>query len=160
MDRIIYRPIGYIRTPFSKSDRVPIQATAGMDVEGEVELLHRYGEGLSDLEGFSHIILIYHLHCSDGYSLKLVPHVDREERGLFATRAPRRPNPLGFSVVRLLSVGKGKLRIKGVDMLDKTPLLDIKPYLPHLDCRRGARIGWLESGDRSSKDATERGLSR
>ena len=109
-----------------------------------VEVDPRYEEALSDLEGISHIYLIYHLHRSKGYSLKVIPYMDTEERGLFATRAPRRPNPIGISVVRLKRVEGNRLHICDLDMLDGTPLLDIKPCVREFDAAEGLRIGWLK----------------
>ncbi|RLF49097.1 MAG: tRNA (N6-threonylcarbamoyladenosine(37)-N6)-methyltransferase TrmO [Thermoplasmata archaeon] len=144
-EKIVYRPIGLIRTPFKEPKGTPIQPRAGIGVEGYVEVFPEYAEGLKDLEGFSHIILLYHFHLSKGYSLLVTPYMDSEKRGVFATRAPKRPNPIGLSVVRLLSVHKNIIRIRDVDIVDKTPLLDIKPYVPDFDFRRVERIGWLEN---------------
>jgi tRNA-Thr(GGU) m(6)t(6)A37 methyltransferase TsaA len=102
-------------------------------------------EGLSDLEGFSHIILLYYLHRSQGYSLTCKPFLDVQKRGVFATRAPRRPNAIGLSVVRLMGIDECVLRIADVDIVDGTPLLDIKPYIPEFDVRLNARAGWFEN---------------
>jgi len=104
----------------------------------------QYTEGLDDLEGFSHLILIYHFHRSEGYRLKVTPFMDTVERGLFATRAPRRPNPVGLSVVRLLARSANILDVKGIDVLSGTPLLDIKPFVPAFDAPVTERTGWLE----------------
>ena len=144
VNKICYRPIGIIHTPFKKPYGVPIQSAAALGIKGTVEIFEEYVEGLSDLEGFSHIILIYHFHLCKGYSLKVKPYMDSNLRGVFATRAPRRPNPIGFSIVRLTGIKDNILYIEDVDIVDGTPLLDIKPYVPEFDYRRNARIGWLE----------------
>ena len=141
-NEIIYRPIGIIHSPFGSIDGTPNQATAGKDVEGIIEIEPEYVEALSDLEGFSHIILIYHFHLSAGYSLKIKPFRHDHIRGAFATRSPRRPNPIGMSVVRLVRIDGGKIYVKDIDVVDGTPLLDIKPYILD-DRRRALRIGWL-----------------
>jgi tRNA-Thr(GGU) m(6)t(6)A37 methyltransferase TsaA len=139
-------PIGIIRSPFKEREGMPIQPKGAEDVEGTVELDPGFAEGLKDLSGFSHIILLYHFHRSEGFSLTVTPFMDTEKRGLFSTRAPRRPNPIGLSMVRLVSVHGTVLRIKGVDVLDGTPLLDIKPYAPAFDQPSGdIRSGWLEN---------------
>jgi tRNA-Thr(GGU) m(6)t(6)A37 methyltransferase TsaA len=103
-----------------------------------------YAEGLRDLEGFSHIILIYHFHLSKVRSLRVVPYLDTEAHGVFATRAPSRPNPIGISVVRLVRIEQNTLHIQDVDIVDETPLLDIKPYVPQFDIREMQKIGWLQ----------------
>jgi tRNA-Thr(GGU) m(6)t(6)A37 methyltransferase TsaA len=108
-----------------------------------VEVYDDYVEGLADLDGFSHIILLYHFHESSGYRLRVKPFLDNQKRGLFATRAPWRPNPIGLSVVRLVQVEGSKLTVEDVDILDNTPLLDIKPYVPEFDQRTKTRLGWL-----------------
>jgi len=141
---IVYRPIGVIHSPFKSKEGVPIQPAFAKGVEGYIEVFPEYVEGLKDLEGFSHIILIYHLHLSKGYNLLVKPFLDNVLRGVFATRAPRRPNPIGFSVVRLREIEGSILRILDVDIIDGTPLLDIKPYVPEFDCHSDAKAGWLE----------------
>jgi len=142
---IAFEPIGVIHTPFSEPAGIPIQPAAGPEVEGTVEVFEAYRDGLADLDGFSHIALIFHLHRSEGYRLRVVPYLDTVERGLFATRAPRRPNPIGLSVVRLDRIEDGTLYIRGADMIDGTPLLDIKPFVPAFDEPEDIRIGWLEA---------------
>ena len=141
---IKYKPIGFIHTPFKEPKGVPIQPVAGKDIEGKVEILPDYVEGLKDLEGFSHIILIYHLHLSKKASLLVKPYMDEKLRGVFATRAPSRPNPIGLSIVRLVNIKGNMIYIKDIDIVDGTPLLDIKPYVPGFDLREVNRIGWLE----------------
>jgi len=141
---IQYRPIGYIHSPFKELSGMPIQPARANGVRGSIEILPEFQEGLADLDGFSHIVLLYHLHKSRGYRLKIVPFLDTELRGLFATRAPKRPNPIGLSVVRLLGIEKGTLHIADLDIVDGTPLLDIKPYVPTFDQPDQFRTGWLE----------------
>lgn len=141
---ILMHPIGVIHSPFTDKDQTPIQASRSQ-ATGFVEIYPEYVEGLQDLEGFSHIILFYVFHESTGYSLHVKPFLDDQERGLFATRYPARPNPIGFSVVRLISQIGSVLEVEGVDMLDGTPLLDIKPYVPDFDIRTDVRSGWYES---------------
>lgn len=145
MKEIVYRPIGIIHSPFKEPKGVPIQPSAGRNIEGHVEVFPEYQAGLKDLEGFSHIILLYHFHLSEGYSPEVVPYMDDELRGVFATRAPKRPNPIGISVVRLMKIEGNMLKIKDLDVLDGTPLLDIKPFVPEFGDRiQNVRTGWLE----------------
>ncbi|MGB5984377.1 MAG: tRNA (N6-threonylcarbamoyladenosine(37)-N6)-methyltransferase TrmO [Desulfobacterales bacterium] len=138
-----FHAIGTIHSPFEEIRQMPIQPAGAQGVRGKVCLAPCYSDGLADLEGFSHIILIYAFHRSRGFDLKVVPFLDTRERGLFATRAPRRPNPIGISVVELIAVQPPELIIANVDVLDGTPLLDIKPYAPQLDGARDIRTGWL-----------------
>jgi len=144
MQKIIYRPIGIIHTPFKSPSEAPIQPSAGKGIRARVEIFPQYREGLEDLDRFSHLILIYHFHLSKTYSLKVKPFLDEHLRGLFATRAPARPNPIGHSVVRLIGIEGNMLLIENADMLDGTPLLDIKPYVPEFDREEAVKIGWLE----------------
>ncbi len=146
--KIEYQPIGVVHSPFVELEGMPIQPAGAVGVRGTVDLLPEYAEGLKDLKGFSHIILLYHFHKSAGFKLLVVPFLDTEEHGLFATRAPRRPNPVGLSVVKLLEVEGSTLYIENVDVLDGTPLLDIKPYVPEFDEQRPVRVGWLEKSRR------------
>jgi len=141
---IKYRPIGVIHSPFKRPEGTPIQTTAAKDIQGVVEIFPEYVEGLKDIEGFSHIILIYHFHLCKHYSLLIRPYMDERVHGVFATRAPCRPNPIGISVVRLIKVRENKLYVQDVDIVDGTPLLDIKPYVPEFDIREVERIGWLK----------------
>jgi len=122
---------------------MPIQPAGAKDIEGSVEIYPEYADGLKDLDGFSHIILLYHFHQSEGFSLEVKPFLDKTKRGLFSTRAPKRPNPIGLSVVRLDNIENNTLYISDVDILDGTPLLDIKPYVPDFDYRGDIKIGWL-----------------
>jgi len=143
MKEIILRPIGIIRSPFKDIKGMPIQPTAARGVTGTIEIEPEYVDGLRDIEGFSHLILIYHFHLSEGYSLEVKPFMDDHLHGVFATRAPRRPNPIGISTVRLVKVEGRTLQIEDVDVVDGTPLLDIKPYVPEFDSQKAGRIGWL-----------------
>jgi tRNA-Thr(GGU) m(6)t(6)A37 methyltransferase TsaA len=144
VDEITYRPIGVIRSPFKEPEGTPIQPAGARGVAGTVEVFPEYVEGLKDIDGFSHIILLYHFHLSKGASLRVQPFMDKCEHGIFAIRGPTRPNPIGVSVVRLLRVEFGILHVQDVDIVDGTPLLDIKPYVPEFDIFEVERIGWLE----------------
>lgn len=155
MKKIIYKPIGIIHTPFKTTKGMPIQPTAAKNVGGFIEIQPEYIEGLDDLEGFSHLILIYHFHLSVGYSLKVKPFMHDHFCGVFATRTPKRPNPIGMSIVRLVKVQGARIHVKGLDIVDGTPLLDIKPYIPD-DRQRAERIGWLsERAKQVGKKAAE-----
>ena len=143
MGKITYNPIGVIHSSFKDIKGMPIQPAGAKGVQGTVEINPEYVDGLQDLEGFSHIMLIYHFHLSKDYSLKVKPFMDENLRGVFATRAPKRPNPIGISVVRLVRVEGNILCIENIDIVDGTPLLDIKPYVPEFDIAEERRIGWL-----------------
>lgn len=142
--RIHYHPIGIIHSPFKKMPGTPIQSAFSKDGEGTVELFPQFTEGLKDLKGFSHIILIYHFHKSKGYDLLCRPFLDEVKRGLFPTRAPRRPNPIGLSIVRLRKIRGTTLSVDSLDVLDETPLIDIKPYIPQFDALTSSQVGWFE----------------
>lgn len=148
------KPIGVILTPFQHASGSPIQPAGAREVEGRVELLDAYTDGLKDLEGFSHIILLYQFHKSSRYELQVVPFLDTRRRGLFATRAPNRPNPLGMSIVKLIGIEGNVLYIKGADMLDGSPLLDIKPYVPAFDHQSEVRSGWFDETEREVASQT------
>ncbi|HJH28491.1 MAG TPA: tRNA (N6-threonylcarbamoyladenosine(37)-N6)-methyltransferase TrmO [Methanosarcinaceae archaeon] len=145
MDEIKYKPIGIIHSPFKKPKGTPIQPTAAKGVDGQVEVFSEYAEGLEDVDGFSHIILMFHFHLSKKPSLKVKPFMDDKMRGVFATRAPSRPNSIGISIVRLVKIEGNILHIQDVDMIDGTPLLDIKPYVCEFDTKEVDKIGWLEN---------------
>ena len=153
---LTFEPIGVIHSPFDEVAGMPIQPGRARGIEGTVEVLTPYEEGLQDLDGFSHIILLYHFHRSEGYGLRVVPFLDTESRGLFATRAPRRPNPIGLSVVRLSRVEGRTLSILDVVVLDGTPLLDIKPYVPDFDAPGQVRIGWIAQARKGDVRADDR----
>lgn len=156
-DKITFKPIGIIRSPFRETKGMPIQPSAAEGIEGKVEIFPEYAGGINDIGNFSHIFLIYHLHLSRRYSLKVKPYMDDEERGVFATRAPSRPNPIGISVVELMKVDGNVLHIKNVDIVDGTPLLDIKPYVPQFDVHDVKKIGWLEKNVHKLKNAKDDG---
>lgn len=143
MARIFFSPIGVIHSPFGEVKDMPLQPSGARGVEGRVEIASEFVGGLKDLEGFSHIILIYHFHLSRGYCLEVTPCLDSEPHGIFAARAPKRPNPIGISAVRLTGMEQGTLFIKDIDVVDGTPLLDIKPYVPEFDSVATGKIGWL-----------------
>jgi tRNA-Thr(GGU) m(6)t(6)A37 methyltransferase TsaA len=145
MDQIIYQSIGIIHTPFKDTSGVPIQPPAAEGVAGRVEVDERFADGLKDIGGFSHIILIYHCHLSKEPMLQIKPFLDDTVRGVFATRAPTRPNSIGLSVVRLVGIEGNILHVDNVDIVDGTPLLDIKPYVPEFDCNDNVSIGWLSN---------------
>ena len=142
---IQYVPIGVVHSPFREPTGAPIQSAAAsaVGVEAQVEIFPCFREGLRDLEGFSHLILLYHMHRIQPAGLLVKPFLSNDSHGVFATRSPGRPNPIGFSVVRLLSVEDGALSITDVDILDQTPVLDIKPYVGEFDIRPVERIGWF-----------------
>jgi len=144
MTEIKYKPIGVIHSPFKEPEGTPIQPAGAKGINGTVEIFPEYAEGLKDIEGFSHIILIYHFHLSRGALLKVKPYMDNETHGVFAMRGPSRPNPIGISAVRLVRIKDNILHIQDVDIVDETPLLDIKPYVPEFDIREAERTGWLE----------------
>jgi tRNA-Thr(GGU) m(6)t(6)A37 methyltransferase TsaA len=143
LQEIRYKPIGVIHSPFKVVDGMPIQPRGALGIKGTVEVFKEYSTGLKDIDGFSHIILIYHFHLSKGYTLETKPFMEEKPHGIFAIRAPTRPNPIGISVVRLIGVENNILHIEDVDIVDGTPLLDIKPYVPDFDSREAERKGWL-----------------
>jgi tRNA-Thr(GGU) m(6)t(6)A37 methyltransferase TsaA len=142
--KIEYQPIGIIHSPFTELSGMPIQPAGAAGIEGTVEVFSKYNDGLKDLEGFSHIIMLYHFHRSKGFKLHVVPFMDSRSRGVFATRAPKRPNPIGLSVIKLQKIQGNILYVENLDILDETPLLDIKPYVPAFDEETEVRTGWLE----------------
>jgi tRNA-Thr(GGU) m(6)t(6)A37 methyltransferase TsaA len=143
MDFLMH-PIGMIHSPFVDKSQAPIQSSRSQ-ARGSVEIFPEYIDGLQDLEGFSHIFLLYAFHGSSGFSLLVKPFLDDQLHGLFATRYPYRPNPIGLSVVRLVNLQENVLDVEGIDVLEGTPLLDIKPYIPEFDVRVDSRIGWYET---------------
>lgn len=141
---ITMTPIGIIHTPYHRHEDIPIQGKFKPDVEGWLELEKEYEPGLKDLDGFSHAILLYYFHGSDRIAVTGRPFLENEPHGIFAIRSPHRPNHIGLSVVRIESIQDNVLRFTNVDMLDGTPLLDIKPYITHFDCFQNARCGWID----------------
>jgi len=154
---IHYETIGVIRTPFHSPEGVPIQPAAAQGIVGRVELDRGFIDGLKDLEGFSHVILIYHFNKAKPASLRVKPFLDGEERGVFATRSPSRPNSIGISVLRLLGIEGNVLCVENVDIVDGTPLLDIKPYVPQFDGADDVRIGWLKDSIRKLEHTRDDG---
>lgn len=150
--KIEYYPIGVVYSPFKELKGMPIQPSRSKGIPGTVEIYNEFQEGLKDLDGFSHIILLYHFHMVTGRRLQVVPFLDTEPRGLFATRAPTRPNPIGLSVVRLKRIQGGVLSVLDLDILDGTPVLDIKPYVTEFDERTTVSIGWLENALRQERN--------
>ena len=147
---VTYAPIGVIRSAHTKPEETPIQPVYAHGCTGWAEVLPEYAEGLRDLEGFSHVYLIYHMHRAGPPKLVVRPFLDDADRGVFATRAPCRPNPIGLSVVELLRRDGRVLYVDGLDVLDGTPLLDLKPYTAKFDCIEGTRNGWQDAVDEES----------
>jgi len=141
------KPVGYIRSPFTDTSQIPKGLGATHEAEGTLEILSEFEPGLQDIDGFSHLIVIWIFHGVTGYELYGKTPTDGREHGVFATRSPRRPNPIGLTVVQLLGREGNRLRIRGVDMLDETPVLDIKPYMSNVPAER-LRRGWLEEAER------------
>ena len=160
-DKIEIEPIGVIRTPYHEHDDIPIQGRFKPEVEGWVELKEEYEPGLKDLNEFSHAILLYHFHDSDKVTLAGQPYLENEPHGIFAFRGPHRPNHIGLSVVQVKSIQANCLHFAYVDILDGTPLLDIKPYISHFDCFKDAKCGWIDKhfiADEISDKAMKKGF--
>jgi tRNA-Thr(GGU) m(6)t(6)A37 methyltransferase TsaA len=149
----VFSPIGTIRSPFEEIKGMPIQPAGAGQFKGQVVVDKSVEAGLADIEGFSHIILIYVFHRSKGFSPMVKPFLDTQERGVFSTRAPRRPNPIGLSIVQLIKREGNILHIQGVDVLDQTPLLDIKPYAPAFDSVTDASVGWMTGKENNAGSA-------
>jgi tRNA (adenine37-N6)-methyltransferase len=132
-----------VHSSFKAPKNVPIQAAASEGAKGTIEIYPKYAEGLQDIKGFSHIILLYDFHLVKAGALMVKPFLDNQLHGVFATRSPSRPNPIGISIVKLDSVNNNILHIQDVDIVDGTPLIDIKPYVPKFDCRKTRKIGWF-----------------
>jgi tRNA-Thr(GGU) m(6)t(6)A37 methyltransferase TsaA len=145
MDDVVFQPIGVIRTPFQELEGMPVQPIGALGVKGTVEVNPGLEAGLKDLDGFSHVILIYSFHLSTESPLQVLPFLDCSMHGVFATRVPGRPNGIGISAVRLTGIEGNTLYVEDVDMIDGTPLLDIKPFVPHFDNREVQRFGWFEA---------------
>jgi tRNA-Thr(GGU) m(6)t(6)A37 methyltransferase TsaA len=156
-----YEAIGVVRTPFESPEGMPIQPAGAQDATGTIEIDEQYADGLQDLSGFSHCLLLYHFHEADGEpDLKVEPFLDDTARGVFATRAPRRPNPIGLSVVEIDTVAAQQVTVDGIDVVDGTPLLDIKPFAAEFDAPEDTETGWLDASTSTirSKRADERFL--
>jgi tRNA-Thr(GGU) m(6)t(6)A37 methyltransferase TsaA len=158
MNQISFRPIGIIHSPFTTIEGMPIQPSAATGIKGHIVISEDFVEGLCDLDGFSHIYLLYHFHLSKSFNLKVTPFLDDQQRGIFATRAPKRPNPIGLSVVKLNKIKLNVLDIENVDIIDGTPLLDIKPYVQEMDKVNLYKLGWLSKyrKDLKSKNSDRR----
>ena len=153
MQAITYTPIGVIRSPFTELAGMPIQTVAAAGVAATVELDPSYAAGLADIDEFSYLLLITHLHLMQGFALEVTPFMDTQPHGVFATRSPRRPNPIGLTVVELVERDGRLLRVRGGDMLDGTPILDLKPYLSSVP-EPGLRRGWLADAEARSTPRT------
>ncbi|MFC1821562.1 tRNA (N6-threonylcarbamoyladenosine(37)-N6)-methyltransferase TrmO [Thermodesulfobacteriota bacterium] len=154
MAEYIFRAIGVINTPYQSKNGVPIQGILDPQSRGKAEVFKPYEAGLQDIEGFSHLILLYVFDRSEGYDLVCRPYMEDKLHGVFTMRAPRRPNPIGFSIVRLEKREGSVLHLAEVDILDGTPLLDIKPFVSKFDHREGGRVGWMEETFRELKQRT------
>jgi len=143
MQQITYKPIGIIHSPFLTLNNIPIQNVGATEEIATIEIFPEFVDGLKDLEGFSHIILLYHLHLVQNSALIVKPFMDTVPRGIFATRSPIRPNPIGFTIVKLVGINNNLLTIKHFDMLNNTPLLDMKPYISTIDEIKDSKSGWL-----------------
>lgn len=157
---IEFRAIGIVHSPFANPGGMAIQPRGAGAADGYADVYPEYQEGLQDLDGFSHAILLYHFHRASGGQLVVTPFLDEKSRGVFATRAPARPNPIGLSVVRIARVDGRRIYLEDIDIVDGTPLLDIKPYVPQFDHPEGIRIGWLAGradmlGEKTSDDRFE-----
>jgi tRNA-Thr(GGU) m(6)t(6)A37 methyltransferase TsaA len=155
---ICYKPIGYIYTPFEEVKGMPIQPTGAAGVAGRIEVNPLFLSEIKDLEGFSHIFLLYHLHLVKDFKLMVKPFLDTQERGIFATRSPVRPNAIGLSVLKLTGIEGTTVWVENVDILNGTPVLDIKPYVPDFDIWPADKIGWFsQKADKAkSHQADER----
>jgi len=141
---VVFRPIGVIHSPFTRLEDMPIQPSSETSSPGVIEVLPEFSDGLKDLEGFSHIYILYHLHRVTTSKLTVIPFLDDVPHGIFATRSPNRPNPIGLSLVELVRLEANTLHVNRLDVLDNTPLLDIKPYVPQFEEPNNVRIGWVE----------------
>ncbi len=151
MNQITLQPIGIIHSPYTESKHIPIQGRFEDDVEAWVELKKQYLKGLKDLDGFSHCILIYYFHKSDAVTVEGKPFLENETHGIFAIRSPHRPNHLGLSVVKIKRITGSRLYFTQVDMIDETPLLDIKPYVKYFDNRENVVSGWIDKHFQNGK---------
>ncbi len=146
-ENFTYRPIGVIHSPFKQPSGVPIQDAFAHEAEGYVEIDDKFADGLVDIEQFSHLYLLYAFHYSAQVKLTVTPFLDNQSHGVFATRAPCRPNPIGISIVRLLGRQGNRLHVAELDVIDGTPLLDLKPYIPQFDHRNDAKPGWTAGAE-------------
>jgi len=157
MDKITLEPIGVIHTPYNQPQGTPIHPTGGRDVEGWIDIFPKFSDGLLDLDGFSHIVLVFYFHLIPEFQLLVTPFMDDKIRGVFATRSPRRPNHIGISVVRLVKIEGNKIYFKDCDILDGTPLLDVKPYFPDLNPDDKIEQGWTKGKQQGLQTKTDDG---
>lgn len=153
---IYLEPLGIINTPWTTRENMPIQPSGAEGTKGRITLYNNFTKGLKDLEEFSHIYLIYHFDRQTRYDLEVIPFMDTETRGVFATRSPKRPNRLGLSAVRLDRIEKNVLYIRDVDILDNTPVLDIKPFIEDIDNRFNTKKGWTRNKEFESRLSDDR----
>ncbi|MFP4557083.1 MAG: tRNA (N6-threonylcarbamoyladenosine(37)-N6)-methyltransferase TrmO [Bacteroidales bacterium] len=158
MNSIMYHPIGIISSPFNDTNNTPIQPSSAKGTKGSIVIFPEFADGLKGIEGFTHLIIIYHFHRANGFKLQVSPFLDDEEYGVFATRAPKRPNGIGLSIVKLVKMEGRTIYIENIDALNGTPLLDIKPYVPQFNNVRNVKIGWLTS--KKDKIKTQKSDSR
>jgi tRNA-Thr(GGU) m(6)t(6)A37 methyltransferase TsaA len=153
MEPVVYHPIGVVRSPFDAPEDVPCESSRSVDAAGRVELDEQYQDGLALLDGFSHIVIVSHLHLIEGYTLRTSPpFVQGLRPGIFATRGPKRPNPIGLTVVRLTDISDIVLHVEGLDLVDGTPVLDIKPHYPKPDEYQDLRGGWIEDNSEQTSE--------
>ncbi len=157
MNKISYQPIGMVHSPFKEPKGTPIQASGAKGIQGKIEVFPEFSAGLKDIEGFSHIILIYHLHLIKNTKLEVKPFLDKQTHGIFATRAPGRPNSIGISVVQLIQVENNILTVEDFDIIDGTPLLDIKPFITEFDYRDVTKNGWYKENVHNLSDSKDDG---
>ena len=158
IDPVNFKVIGTIRSAHQDQEKIPIQSVYAEGCRGQVHIFPEYEEGLKDIEGFSHLFLIYHFHCSGPADMLVCPFLQNEKRGVFATRTPRRPNPVGLSIVELIRRDGNVLHIDNADILDGTPLLDIKPYISRFDCIETSSCGWQDEVDDETAERLGRRL--
>lgn len=153
MSKIELESIGTIHTPFKEIEGMPIQAVGAKGVKGELHIKDKFKEGLKDLDGFSHINILFEFHKVEGYELVVKPFLDNKKRGIFATRSPKRPNHIGSSIVEINEIEDNIVHVSNVDILDGTPLIDIKPYVPHLwqETIEELKIGWFEDKHQNAR---------
>jgi len=154
---MILEPIGLIHTPYTQLKQMPIQAKGAADTNATLEIDALYQEGLKDLEGFSHIYIFYHFHKATRIELEVTPFMDTKKRGVFATRSPLRPSHMGMSITQIISVCDNIVTIQGIDVLDGTPLIDIKPYIPQFDSVSRVKTGWMDKDESKVIDQTSDG---
>ena len=157
MEDIIFKPIGYVVSPHKTAEGSPIQASVANECAGSIVINNAYKEGLKDLDGFSHIILLYYFHLVKEVKLSATPFMDSKPHGIFSIRGPARPNPIGLSVLEVECINGCEIKVKNIDILDNTPVLDIKPYVPHFDSIDDAKIGWMEGKVSTAKDKRDDG---